>query len=69
MNDLNEPSNDPANYKWGFLYYNANDYRTVVPKRNKLLGWTLNFAKPTTYFFLLLIVVIVLFATNNFNNH
>jgi len=69
MNDLNDPTNDPANYKLGFLYYNSKDYRTVVPKRNKLLGWTLNFAKPTTYFFLILIIFVLLFATNNFSNH
>jgi uncharacterized membrane protein len=56
MNDLN----DPAHYKFGLLYYNSKDSRTVIPKRNKSLGWTLNFAKPGAYFFLLLIIVIVL---------
>ena len=67
MNDLNDPSNDPTYYKFGLLYYNPKDYRTVVPKRNKSLGWTLNFAKPITYFFLLLILLIAFIAGNPFN--
>ena len=65
MNDFNDPSSDPINYKFGMFYYNKNDYRTVVPKRNKLLGWTLNFAKPASYFFLLVLIAVVVFAMNN----
>ena len=62
MNDFNDPSSDPINYKFGIFYYNTKDHRTVVPKRNKLLGWTLNFAKPGTYLFVVLLIVIVIFA-------
>ena len=59
MINLNEPSSDPANYKYGLFYYNKKDYRLVVPKINKMLGWTFNFARPGTYLFISLAVVIV----------
>jgi len=47
------------NYKWGIFYYNPTDRRLFVPKRNKLLGWTLNFANPWAY---MVIVGIIAFA-------
>ncbi|HPG40620.1 MAG TPA: DUF5808 domain-containing protein [bacterium] len=47
------------NYKWGIFYYNLQDRRLFVPKRNKLLGWTLNFANPWAY---MIIVGIIAFA-------
>lgn len=36
-------------YKWGFIYFNPNDKRVIVPKINALFGWTLNFARPVSY--------------------
>ncbi len=51
--------NNPENYKWGIFYYNPTDSRIFVPKRNKWMGWTLNFANPITY---LVILCIVAFA-------
>lgn len=36
--------NDLMNYKWGVFYFNRKDPRFMVPKRNKMMGWTLNFA-------------------------
>ena len=53
--DLDRMRNDPNNYIWGIFYFNPRDDRTILPKRNKLLGWTLNFAKTETYLFLILI--------------
>jgi uncharacterized membrane protein len=40
---------NPENYKWGFLYFDRSDYRVIVPKANKWMGWTFNFARPETY--------------------
>lgn len=51
--------NDPENYKWGIFYFNAKDPRVVLPKRNRLMGWTVNFASPYSY---LIISGIVIFA-------
>ncbi|MBL7970330.1 MAG: hypothetical protein JNL03_02320 [Prolixibacteraceae bacterium] len=44
---------DPNNYKWGIFYFNSKDSRTIVPKRSRILGWTLNFANPYTYLIIL----------------
>jgi len=51
--------NDPSNYKWGIFYFNRRDSRIIVPKRSKLMGWTLNFGNIYAY---LLIFGIVLFV-------
>ena len=46
----NDPmSNDPANYKWGIFYFNPKYSRIIVPKYTKMMGWTFNFAKSTSY--------------------
>ena len=55
-----DPIDDPMNYKWGIFYNNKNDIRTVVPKRNRALGWTLNFARPVSYVFMGLFLLIIL---------
>lgn len=50
-------------YKWGFLYFNPEDRRTIVRKSNPYLGFTLNFAKPLAYVFILcLLTIIILFS-------
>jgi uncharacterized membrane protein len=53
---------DPYNYRFGIIYFNRKDKRKVVPKRNRLLGWTLNFAHPYSYWWTIGIVGIVIFA-------
>ncbi len=45
--------NDPTNYKWGLFYFNPKDSRVLVAKRNWMMGWTLNFAKPISYMIIL----------------
>jgi uncharacterized membrane protein len=52
----NTDENDPENYKWGLFYFNPDDLRAIVPKRNKWMGWTLNFAQPLSWVILLGIV-------------
>jgi uncharacterized membrane protein len=53
---------DPDNYKWGLFYFNRSDPRILVPKRNNMMGWTLNFASPYSYLFLVAIVLIAVAA-------
>lgn len=48
---MNPPGRDllhcnPGNWKLGIFYFCPLDRRVVVPKRNRALGWTLNFARP-----------------------
>jgi len=40
---------DPANYKWSIFYFNKKDHRVIVPKYNKTMGWTFNFANFYSY--------------------
>lgn len=42
---------DPNNWKWGMFYYNKEDKRLLVDKRNPNLGGTINFAHPKSYLF------------------
>ncbi|MDV7698724.1 DUF5808 domain-containing protein [Chryseobacterium soli] len=48
------------NWKFGIFYYNKDDKRLFPPKRNKFLGWTVNFANP--YSILAMILIIILLA-------
>lgn len=52
----------PENWAFGVFYYNAKDYRFVVPKRNPIMGWTFNFAHPIAYIVLGLILLIAFFS-------
>jgi uncharacterized membrane protein len=54
-------ADDPANYKLGIFYFNRKDKRTIVPKRNRFLGWTINFARPYVYWEAIIIVAIIIF--------
>lgn len=40
-------------WKWGLFYYNPEDKRIIVDKKNPNNGSTLNFAHPKSYLFLL----------------
>lgn len=37
---------DPANWRFGVIYFCRQDPRIIVPKRLKAMGWTINFARP-----------------------
>lgn len=52
----------PENWIWGFVYFNKNDHRLLVPKRNQMMGWTFNFAHPMSYIVLILIFIIASFG-------
>lgn len=43
----------------GIFYYNPNDKRVIIPKRIAWLGWTLNFARPSSIIIIALIVMVI----------
>ncbi len=65
--DMDRMQNDPENYKWGIFYFNKKDKRTILPKRNKLLGWTVNFASPYSYLILAGILVLAILMDTLFS--
>ncbi len=50
--------NDPKNWKFGIFYFNKEDKRIFPPKRNKYLGWTVNFGNSIS----IIVFVVVLLA-------
>lgn len=49
---------EDRNYLWGIFYFDKSDRRIIVPKVNRMMGYTVNFARPETYLILLIIVVV-----------
>ena len=54
---------DPGKYKWGFLYFDRSDSRVIVPKVNKWMGWTFNFARPETYIIIFVFILIMILVS------
>jgi uncharacterized membrane protein len=57
-------TDDPENWRYSFFYYNPKDDRLLPPKRNRMLGWTINFANPKSiivFAILLAAVVAILY--------
>jgi uncharacterized membrane protein len=54
-----DPIDDLRNYKLGIFYYNTEDPRTIVPKRHRMMGYQMNFARPINVFLALLILVLI----------
>ncbi|MBV5313238.1 MAG: hypothetical protein JZU47_08070 [Prolixibacteraceae bacterium] len=52
--------NDPTNYRWGIFYFNPKDKRIAVPKRSKMMGWTLNFGNFYSYLLIFALISIEL---------
>ncbi|MFN3998976.1 DUF5808 domain-containing protein [Algoriphagus sp.] len=50
---------DPDNWKLGIFYFNKKDKRILPPKRNKLMGWTVNFANPVSVLVLIVLLVLI----------
>ena len=46
----------------GIFYYNPKDERIIIPKRIPWLGWTLNFARPSSIIFIALIIIALIFG-------
>ena len=59
QNNQHDESRNPKHWRGGLLYFNPLDPRTFVPKRNPILGITLNFAKPQAYFIVLVVIAFI----------
>ena len=55
-----DPIDDINNYKWGIFYYNPSDPRTLVPKRVRMMGWQLNFARGSQLILPIIIVIVLI---------
>ena len=58
-----DPVDDQENYKWNAFYYNPADPRIRVPKRTRMLGWTLNFAHKESYLICVVLLVCIFLIT------
>ncbi len=58
---FNEWHSNPSNWKLGLFYFNIEDKRIFPPKRTRL-GWTINFANPTSIIIMLLIIIVLFFV-------
>jgi uncharacterized membrane protein len=54
---------NPENYKWGIFYFNRSDYRIIVSKINKRMGWTFNFARPESYLIIAAFVALIFYLS------
>jgi uncharacterized membrane protein len=59
-NKFDRMRTDPEFYKWGIFYFNPQDSRIVLPKRNPWMGWTMNFANLWSYVIILFIIGIAI---------
>lgn len=53
--------NDPSNWKLGMFYFNREDPRLLPPKRNPMMGWTVNFANPKSWLLLFIPILFLVF--------
>lgn len=63
MNEQEALWSAPENWKWGTIYYCAEDPRVMVPKRLRWTGWTLNFAHSWAWPSLAAILIVALGPT------
>jgi uncharacterized membrane protein len=54
-------SKDPNNWIWGLFYYNKEDKRILPPKKIALMGFTVNFANPTSVLFMIGFILFAVF--------
>lgn len=56
---MRDPIDDNTHYRWKVFYFNKEDERIIVPKRQRGLGFTFNFAQPATYLVLATLLFII----------
>lgn len=57
-----DPVDNIVNYKMGFIYWNPQDSRLFVPKRERSMGYTLNFAHKMNILILLTITAMFIYT-------
>lgn len=55
--DIKAGDYDPEHWKLGFIYFNRDDERIMIPDRLSV-GWTINFARPMVWVVIALLLVI-----------
>ncbi|WP_276484559.1 DUF5808 domain-containing protein [Paraflavitalea pollutisoli] len=56
---MQDPVDDNGRYIWNTFYFNREDNRIIVPKQQRGLGFTFNFARPATYGLLIALLLLV----------
>lgn len=54
---------NPEFYKWGLFYFNRADQRVIVPKVNRFLGWTFNFARPESWLIIIAFIIVLILVS------
>lgn len=57
-----DPVDNIVNYKMGIIYWNPRDSRLMVPKRERSLGYTLNFAHKLNILIVLVLSALVVYT-------
>jgi uncharacterized membrane protein len=57
-------SRDPNNWVWGLFYYNKEDKRILPPKRNPMMGFTVNFANSKSVLFMVGFILFAVFIVS-----
>lgn len=57
-----DPVDNIVNYKVGIIYWNPEDSRLIVPKRERSMGYTLNFAHRLNILILVVITALVIYT-------
>jgi len=50
-------------YKLGLFYFDPKDSRVIVPKINRMLGWTVNFGQPVTYVIIIAFIALLIYVS------
>jgi uncharacterized membrane protein len=58
-------SKDPNNWIWGIFYFNKEDKRMLPPKKNPMMGFTVNFANPKSVLFFIGALLFFAFILNS----
>jgi len=62
-NNIDRDIDNPDNYILYIFYYNPKDNRIIVPKQNRIRGWTLNFGNKYSYLLMAILILAILFST------
>lgn len=57
-----DPVDNIVNYKIGIIYWNPEDSRLFVPKRERSMGYTINFAHKLNILILISITALVVYT-------
>jgi uncharacterized membrane protein len=53
---------NPDNWRFGVFYVNRKDPRLFVPKKNPMMGMTLNFGNPLSYLLIFAIGLLIVIS-------